>query len=258
MSSISLFNLNIMHGRNLRSPIFPLWVSRQRAQDNLQKIADLINEYDSDTVTLQEVDQVSVLSGDFNQFDYLGERLHYAYKFFSPSCSVRIFGKSIFVSGNAIFSKYPLENCESFKFDFSFPTERQGFVIADVKLPNGLIFAITSIHLVYLDWLRLNSRIKQLNVIRRVIEKREKEVVISGDINCDFFGKEISLRSFVNQLNLKVYEPENKNLNTYPSWSPAKRIDWILSSKELNFISYKTISTRVSDHLAVFADLNIT
>ena len=233
MSSLSLFNLNIMHGRNLRSAIFPLWVSCRHAQNNLEKIADLINEYNPDVVTLQEVDQFSVLSGSFDQFKFLDKRLNYPYKYFAPSYFASFWGKSIFISGTAIFSKYPIENCESFNFDFSFPTERKGFIIVDLKLPEGQVLTIVSLHLVWLDWLRFNSRSRQLNLVRDTVVKRKNSAIIAGDMNCDLLGAEKSLKFFVDQLNLKVCDPENQNLNTYPSWNPNKRIDWILLSKDL-------------------------
>ncbi|MDP3741028.1 MAG: endonuclease/exonuclease/phosphatase family protein [bacterium] len=256
MSSFSILDLNIMHGRNSRSPIFPPRFSRQKIENNLKKIVDVIQGYNPEIVTLQEVDQASVLSGDFNQFDLLDKNLNYSYKYFSPSCSIIFWGKKIFVSGNAIFSKYPLENCQSYNFDFSFPTERKGFIIADAKLPQDQTLTIASVHLVWIDWMRSNSRVCQLDLVTRVLAERKNPTVIAGDMNCNFLGKETSLRSFVNQLNLKVYDPENKDLNTSPSWNPYKRIDWILASKEIDFISYKTIANRVSDHLAVFAKLS--
>ncbi|MEK7503080.1 MAG: endonuclease/exonuclease/phosphatase family protein [Patescibacteria group bacterium] len=258
MTLISLFNLNIMHGRNLKSPIFPLRVSRKQAENNLQKIADLIKKFNSDVVILQEVDQFSVLSGGFNQFHFLADKLNYFYKYFAPSCSAIFLDKNIFVSGTAIFSKYPLENCESFNFSFSFPTERKGFIIADLKLPHGQVLTVVSIHLVWLDWLRFNSRSHQLDMVRHILSKKKNPVILAGDMNCDFASKEKSLRLFVDDLDLKVYEPESKNLNTYPSWKPTKRIDWAFLSKEIDFFSYKTIDERVSDHLAVFATVSIT
>jgi len=257
MASFSLFNLNIMHGRNRKSAVFPLRLSREVIQSNLQKIIDCIREHNPDIVTLQEVDQPSVLSGSFNQFDFLDTRLHYSYKYFSPSCSIVVGGKDIFVSGNALFSRYPLENCESFNFDFSFPTDRMGFVVADARLPQGQTMTIVSAHLVWLDWIRGNSRLRQLDLVQKVVASRKNNVVIAGDMNYDFSGKEVLLRSFVNNLDLRAYDPENQNLNTHPSWSPSKRIDWILTSKEVNFISYKTIRGRVSDHLAIFANLSV-
>lgn len=256
MLSFSLFNLNIMHGRNTKNPIFPFAINRKQIQDNLEKISELIKKHNPDIVTLQEIDQYSVLSGGFDQFDFFREKLNYPHKFFSPSCSVIIFGKRIFVSGNAIFSRHPLENCKSFNFNFSFPTERQGFVIADAKFLEDRVLTICSVHLVWLDWLRLSSkfsRAHQLNLVEKVVLERKNPVIVAGDMNCDFLSKENSLRSFVDSLSLKVYEPKNEKLNTNPSWNPKKRIDWILCSKNINFTSYKTISDRVSDHLAVFA-----
>lgn len=249
-----------MHGRNTKSPIFPPAVNRKQIQDNLEKISELIKKYNPDIVTLQEVDQYSVLSGGFDQFAYLKEKLKYPYKFFAPSCSVIIFGKRIFVSGNAIFSRYPLENCKSFNFNFSFPTERQGFVVADLKLPENKTHTIFSVHLVWLDLMRLSSkfsRAHQLNLVEKVILERKNPVIVAGDMNCDFLGKEKSLKFFTDQIGLRVYNPENKNLNTHPSWSSKKRIDWILCSKNINFTSHQTISDRVSDHLAVFATFSI-
>ena len=246
-----------MHGRNSRSPIFPLRFSREKIQGNLEKIVSLIKEYQPDILTLQEVDRGSMLSGNFNQFDFLSAKLQYPYKYFAPSCSVVFMGKSFFVSGNAIFSKYPLENCEAFVFAFSFPTDRMGFAVADARLAGGRVVTVASVHLVWLDWIQFNSRAHQLDLIRRVIEERKSPAVIAGDMNCDFLGKEASLRSFVNRLNLNVYDPENKNINTSPSWNPDRRIDWILLSKEIGFISYKNINNQVSDHLAVFAELQI-
>ncbi|MDO8521694.1 MAG: endonuclease/exonuclease/phosphatase family protein [bacterium] len=246
-----------MHGRNRKSAIFPLRLSREVIQSNLKHIIGCIREHNPDILTLQEVDQSSVLSGSFNQFNFLDTKLNYPYKYFSPSCSIAFGGKDIFVSGNAVFSRYPLENCESFNFNFSFPTDRMGFVVADARLPQGQTVTIASVHLVWLDWMRRTSRSHQLDLLQKVVAARRNNVVIAGDMNCDFLGREISLRSFINQLNLRVYDPENQNLNTHPSWNPSKRIDWILTSKEIHFISYETIKNRVSDHLAVFARLSI-
>ncbi len=257
MISFTIFNLNIMHGRNSKSPIWPLRFSRKKIENNLQKIVSLAKENNPDVITLQEVDQSSVMSGNFNQFDFLDIKLDYPHKYFAPSCSVVLKNKKIFVSGNAIFSKYPLKNCKAFNFDFSFPTERQGFVVADLELPDSRILTITSIHLVWIDWVRLNSRARQLNLIQRVVTERKNPHVIAGDMNCGLSSKETSLRSFVNNLELNVPEPKNRNTATSPSWNPNKRIDWVFVSKEMNFISYKTLQQKVSDHLAILAEISI-
>jgi endonuclease/exonuclease/phosphatase family metal-dependent hydrolase len=250
---LSLYNLNIMHGRNSKNAIIPPFFGRKRIQDNLKKIADNIKENNPDIVTLQEIDQGSILSGSFDQFDWLNSNLNYSYKYFAPSCSITFFGKKMFVSGNAIFSRYPLEQCKSHIFDFTFPTDRMGFVSADVKLPNNKLVTVISAHLVYLDWIRHNPRLQELDVIKKVINEKRNSFIISGDLNCDYVGRESSVRDFVKQLNLKVYDSSSRDLSTYPSWNPTKRIDWILASKDLEFYSYKVVKEKISDHLGVIA-----
>lgn len=246
-----------MHGRNRRSAGFPPVLKREEIQGNLVKIADQIREYNPDIVTLQEVDEESVLSGSFNQIDFLNNYLVYPYTYFAPHCSIILFGKKIFVSGTAILSRYPLENCASYDFGFSFPTERKGFVIADVQLPGGVLVSVASVHIVWVDWMRFNSQWHQLKLVEQVLRTKNNSVVIAGDMNCDFLGQEASLRPFVSRLNLHVYEPESNAHDTYTSWSPFERTDFILTLGNITFLSHQTVRERVSDHLAVFAELSI-
>ena len=251
MASFSVFNFNIAHGRNKKSAVFPPSVGREEVQHNLENIAACIREHDSDIVTLQEVDECSILSGSFNQFDFLKEKLQYPYSYFAPSCEITLFGKPLFVSGNGILSRFPLENCAAYKFNVSFPTERQGFVIADAKLPDGKILSIASVHIVWIDWTRPHSRARQLEYLRDVIGSRNGSRVIAGDFNADFLGKEISLKPFVDALDLQAYREESREMDTYTSWDPYERTDWVLVSKDLAFTSYATLPDRLSDHLAV-------
>src|SRR6185503_15806469 len=101
-------------------------VSKTEAQTNLDKIAGCIRHYNPGVVALQEVDEYSLLSGGFNQFEYLKEKTGYPHGFFAASCSVR----GIFQSGQALLSKHPLQHCEGHKFPITFPTDRMGFAVA--------------------------------------------------------------------------------------------------------------------------------
>ncbi|MBI5644551.1 endonuclease/exonuclease/phosphatase family protein [Candidatus Kaiserbacteria bacterium] len=255
MMTLSLLNWNIMHGRNKRSAVWPPRVSREEVQDNVRNIADCIRRYNPDVVTLQEVDEHSILSGSFNQFEFLNVELRYPYTYFAPSCFARLFEKDIFVSGNAILSRFPLEHCELHRFDFSFPTERQGFVIADALLPDGKRIAVASVHLVWLDWLRRDSRVRQVRQLGDVLAQRRGALVVAGDFNSCCTSPDQSLSTLLSKADLVVYEREHKDLNTHPSWDPRQRIDWVLISKDMHFVSHATIPDRLSDHLAIFASL---
>lgn len=257
MDSFSVLNLNIMHGRNLKSAVFPPFVSRQKIQKNIEKIVDTIRQYGPDVVTLQEVDECSVFSGSFDQFDFIKIRLDYPFAYFAPSCQGRFLNSKIFVTGNAIFSRYPLERCASHRFDFSFPTDRMGFIVTDMILPDGKTITITSIHLVYLDWLHSNSRTRQLKVVENAVLARKNGIIISGDFNCGLVGKEDSLRDFVRRLDLCTFQPEARDLFTYPAWSPNQRIDWIFGSRDIKLISFEKLRGDLSDHLGILAQFSI-
>ncbi len=246
-----------MHGRNRKSAVFPPCVARNEIQGNLQKIIDRIHHLNADIVTLQEIDGGSIFSGGFDQFDFFKDQLKYPYAYFGPSCEIKIFGKNIFVTGNAIFSRYPLENCQSIKFNVSFPTDRMGFVIADAKLPNGQRLTITSIHLVYLDWTRPCPRAHQLRMIEKILETKKGHLILAGDFNCDLLGKESSLKDFIDRQNLKTCAPISNLPHTYPSWNPNQRIDWIFLSETLKIDTYETNQERLSDHLAIFGRFSI-
>lgn len=224
---LSVFNLNIMHGRNKRSALWPLRVPRRDVEQNLLDIAACIRRHDPDFVTLQEVDEYSILSGGFNQFEFLKEKTGYPYGFFAPSCRVR----GVFQSGQAILSKYPLKNRRAYKFPITFPTDRMGFVVANAVVPTASV-SVASVHLVYLDLLHPSSRKMEWRMVEDVMSRRDK-AIIGGDFNQDTSGF---------------------NVPTYPSWAPSENRDWILT-KNLAVESCQTLPDRLSDHLAVFAKL---
>lgn len=80
-------------------------------------------------------------------------------------------------------------------------------------------------------------------------------MVIMGDFNCTWAGKERSLRTLASGLNARGYEPADENLWTYGS--SRRRLDWILVSDDLEFVEYETITDRFSDHRSVIASLKL-
>ena len=54
---------------------------------------------------------------------------------------------------------------------------------------------------------------------------------------------------------LKVFEPYSTELGTYKNGK--HRLDWILVSEELNFVSYEVSKAQLSDHQPVSATLEL-
>ena len=72
-----------------------------------------------------------------------------------------------------------------------------------------------------------------------------------GDFNSEWLAREYMLERFAENSPLHVFQPASKTLNTYGT----KRIDWILLSKNLEFISYTVSDTVLSDHRALIAEI---
>ncbi|MCI0572483.1 MAG: hypothetical protein L0Y66_17140, partial [Myxococcaceae bacterium] len=58
------------------------------------------------------------------------------------------------------------------------------------------------------------------------------------------------------RLGLRAHRPTSGE-RTYPVILPVSRIDWILVSPELRFLSYRTFRNGVTDHCGVVAELGL-
>jgi endonuclease/exonuclease/phosphatase family metal-dependent hydrolase len=76
-------------------------------------------------------------------------------------------------------------------------------------------------------------------------------LIIMGDFNSAWLADDAVVRKPARQSGLQVYRPEAIDLGTYG----ANRLDWILISADLEFISYAVLPVAVSDHLGVVAKI---
>jgi endonuclease/exonuclease/phosphatase family metal-dependent hydrolase len=72
-----------------------------------------------------------------------------------------------------------------------------------------------------------------------------------GDFNEQWRSEDSVVRRLVEEAGMKAYQPESDDLPTYKS----KRLDWILVSRELEFVRYQVLGEEVSDHRMVTAEL---
>ena len=57
-------------------------------------------------------------------------------------------------------------------------------------------------------------------------------------------------------LDLIAYDPHSDALGTYKK-TDGRRLDWILVSRDLQFVEYRVLPDKLSDHLAVFAEVRV-
>lgn len=236
--------LNIAHGR--KDGANQILQSTEQIKANLDTIASMLKRERPDLVALQEADGPSIWSGNFSHVAYLAEKAGYSY-------SVRgahVDGMKLSY-GTAFLSKYPLNSAISTTFKPSPPTFSKGFVLAHLTFANSLENQFVSVHL---DFSRDTIRQKQIETMIETLSVNSKPLIIMGDFNCDW-KKQSALQILANKLNLSAYQPDStaENMITFPF--SKKRLDWILLSKEFEFVSYKVIPDIVSDHLGVIAEI---
>jgi endonuclease/exonuclease/phosphatase family metal-dependent hydrolase len=247
--TLKLMSLNLAHGRKGR--LNQVLLSRDTIRRNLEEIGSVLRSHGADIVALQESDGPSMWSGGFDHVQYLaghGRYLHYVHTSHSSS--------KFFTSGTAFLSKVPLQEVGSKTFGPSPPTLNKGFTRVTVlwKPEDGLSQPLeVDLVSVHLDFSRGTVRGKQAAELISEFAPHRGPLIILGDLNADWVGKDTTVRDIAHNLSLTVFQPHSTELGTYAS--TRRRLDWILISDELRFGGYGVLPDVLSDHLAVSAEL---
>ncbi len=245
--SLKLLTLNIAHGR--RDGAHQIFQKIATIRANLNDIAAVMRREEPDVVALQEADGPSIWSGNFNHVEYLAETAKIPY--FVRAENVKGLKLSY---GAALLSALPLEDSVSFTFAPSPPTFSKGFVVAAISLSGepGVKIDVASVHL---DFSRKSVRKSQVEEMISSLQGRARPLVIMGDFNCEWMDKESPLRMLAEKLNVKPYQPGSKDMATFPKLK--RRLDWILISAGLEFITYEVLPDIMSDHFGVVSEIRV-
>ena len=240
------------HGRRLAKQ--QVFVKPHRFDVNLSEVATVIRRESPDVIALQEADGPSFWSGDFDHVERLADLTGYGHCFRGEHKCLRI-GSKRTASGTAILSRHPLHEAVSHRFPRVL-TGRKGFVVATVQLPgsHGHVVDVVSVHL---DFLRKRVRRRQILAMARELASRTNPLIILGDMNCWWARRNDALSLLVERLGVHPCRPEAVDLATFPSRKPLRRLDWVLLSPHLEFGHYEILTDRVSDHLAVLAEVRL-
>lgn len=249
--TLKVMSLNIAHGR--KDGINQLFLSGATIRKNLDEIAVVLGESGADIVALQEADAASRWSGNFDHIALLAEQAHYPAAVHTPHARGWLFNY-----GTAILSQAAFTETLNYTFAPSPPTLNKGFTLAQIAWqPHGkdqapLMLDIVSVHL---DFSRKQVRENQISEITQVLAERNNPVIILGDFNSDWLADELVVRALASDNDLKGYRPSANDLGTYASGN--KRLDWILISETLEFISYEVLPEVLSDHKAIVAEIGL-
>ncbi len=245
-ATLTVISMNIAHGR--KDKFHQAFLGDEEIKSNVDHIVKMSNREKPFLVALQEADGPSSWSGKFNHVEYISDQT--GLKNYFQGYHVDKFGLRY---GTAILSSNELHSSKSHTFGSrSFISLSKGFVLSTVKWPreDNIYVDVVSVHL---DFLLDSVRQKQINELIAVIEERDNPVILMGDLNAD--SESDAIISLIESLGLKAYKFKREGLETFSRFN--KRFDWILISKELEYVSYKVLPDNISDHNAIISEISL-
>jgi endonuclease/exonuclease/phosphatase family metal-dependent hydrolase len=247
---LKVLTLNIAHGAPSLPVPFPFLLPRHRLLGHLDRMAGLLARENADVVALQEVDRAGLFSGTVDPLERLATGAGYAHVFHGPHLHFR----GICTRGTALLSHRPLLEPVSERFEGVLTVDK-GYVVAAVDAGGGRLLDVVSAHL---DFSSERRRQRQAVRIIEALQRRPRRPrLVMGDMNSRAGNPGVGLERMMKQLELHTPAPGGGE-PTYKAHAPKQRLDWILAPPELRFASHRVLAERVSDHLAVAAELEWT
>lgn len=253
--TLRVMTWNVAHGR--AEAFHQALVGREVLEGNLAEIARVIERERPQVTALQEADGPSAWSGGFDHVAVLGELAGLPHRVRGDHNPFRLAGRSL-DAGTALVSRLPLGDATSEPFGLT-PWDTKGYVVAAVPVPGaGRTVDVVSVHLDPIDPVTRRNQVESLVGFLRGRSGLGRPLVVMGDLNCE--EGERALRLLQTELDLAAYDaPEASGTSsaTFPASSPFRRIDWILTSSDLEIVEQRVLPDRLSDHLAVVADIRL-
>ena len=245
-SVLRVATLNLAHGR--KDSFNQLFVGENSHKENLNDIADVLSQHKPHIVALQEADAASRWSGSFDHVAYLATAAEYPWRVHESNAE-----SWLYQYGTALLSILPIVESIKHTFEPSPPTLDKGFVLAQIKWPSGDENKSRKIDIisVHLDFSRESVREKQINEMIEIMSARMNPTIIMGDFNSEWLAEVSVIKELATKSRFSTYKPEAANYNSYKD----KRLDWILITKDMEFVNYLVLPDTLSDHAMVVADI---
>jgi len=244
---LRVMTLNVAHGRS--RGLHQALLGRKKIERNLDAIAAVLRRERPDVVALQESDGPSAWSGGFDHVERLAVQSGYPWSLRGN----HVHGAKL-AYGTALLARPRPDAPRSKAFAPSPPTFTKGFVAASVRWPpsGGARIEVVSVHL---DFSRRSVQRAQVEDLVDAVAADRHPLIVMGDFNCEWGAEDSPLQLLAEGLHLRAHRPEATGMATFPTL--GTRIDWILISPGLEFVSYRVVPDTVSDHLGVVAEIAI-
>jgi endonuclease/exonuclease/phosphatase family metal-dependent hydrolase len=233
---IRVLTYNIHHGEDVNGKV------------DLKQIAAVIKKAKPDVVALQEVDSMTNRTQKVDQLKELAALTAMNY----------FYGRSMDYSGGGygvgILTRLPISNRFITPLPNFVKSEPRVAATVELTLQNNERFLFTSIHLDYVK--DSSERIEQAKKLIEVFSGKDLPSILAGDFNAP--PTETTMKDIIFGLYVET-DPSGHALS-FPSGTPAIKIDYVLTSKKHRWknIYYEVIDEKTaSDHRPVLSVIQL-
>ena len=212
---------------------------------DLESIAQVIEDSGADIVALQEVSRVRLMDGSADMSAWLSQRL---------DMPILFRGTEEPIWGNAILSRYPVLDSGWGELPLAGTLIKRGYLWAriDVGGPQPLLVIATHLHHIGADSL---ARQAQVPVLLRFWDGQGYSLLL-GDLNATTGSIVMAPIAVVGLLDSWSEAGVGQGF-TFSAGDPFQRIDYIWHSDDLIAVEAQVLQTLDSDHLPVVAILDL-
>jgi len=251
---IRLMTFNIAHGRGLG--FYQGFMSRNRLERNLLKIAKLMVDMQVDIAALQEVDEHSHWTKKINFIEVLQEKGGFAYAALGIH-NKREHAQKPLAYGNVILSRFPIQASEHHPFGEATLGEK-GFLYAQMQIYDQLLDLIN----VHLDYRSRKRRLLQIQQLIHFLSQKKWTTppIICGDFNALARKKADAVEHLTHYIGMNhTYTICPYNTGTFPAHMPIKKlsraVDFFLIPTCYRLSDCQVMLRYLSDHRPVLAQI---
>jgi endonuclease/exonuclease/phosphatase family metal-dependent hydrolase len=211
---------------------------------NMEDLALVIEEADVDIIALQEVSRGWVISGRLDMLSWLSQRLEMSY-IYGPTADP--------LWGNAILSRYPVIEYESYDLPPRDLPVLRGFTEVSIDLGDGDYIRLIATHFHHVEE---DTGVRLLQS-QRILEGWGGEgcTVLLGDLNADPHEPEMVMLREAGLVDT-VAPLEPPDIYTWHANDLHRRIDYIWVTPDTTAADVSILFTKASDHLPVVAEVD--
>ena len=255
MVRLIVYNIEYCEGMmGLRWQYLKFWKIFFPPKNLDQKIVDHLKKLKPDILALVEVDTGSFRARKKDEVVFLEKNL--GMKSFVEKIKYPLEGwLSLFhyvpvlnKQANAIIAKEKLSNV---KYHVLHEGTKRVVIEATIHVPKKVTLLLA--HLA----LGKKARAMQIEELTNIVSQIKNPVILMGDFNT--FNGEEEIQNLLDEAHLHHMFQMDKKSETYtqPAFHPNRRLDYVLTSKDIKVKSYEVLNFHFSDHLPILVDFKV-